>query len=209
MTLKVVPINTLTATRRKILHAAYKCTAKCGFNNLDVDEVVLKAGVSRKILYNYFNGLENMMSELGGSGIYWPTTEELLANAPSEFPDIEPEKQVGAFFVALRRTLDTRPDTLRMLAWEMLERTPVSEELEDVRVRTALEFFEHMNPDVPDHVDLAAAVALLGGGISYLAIRSLNTKTFGGVSLQDEIGWDRMEQAMYQMLKGMLYPERS
>lgn len=96
-----------------------------------------------------------------------------------------------------------------MLAWEMLERSPVSEELEDVRVRTALEFFEHMNQDVPDHVDLAAAVALLGGGISYLAIRSLNTKTFGGVSLQDEIGWDRMEQAMYQMLKGLLYPDRT
>ncbi len=209
MTLKVVPINTLTATRRKILYAAYKCAAKCGFNHLDVDEIVLKAGVSRKILYSYFNGLENMMSELGGSGIYWPTTEELLANAPADFPDIDPEKQVGAFFVALRRTLDTRPDTLRMLAWEMLERSPVSEELEDVRVRTALEFFEHMNPDVPDHVDLAAAVALLGGGISYLAIRSLNTKTFGGVSLQDEIGWDRMEQAMYQMLKGLLYPDRT
>ncbi|WP_027720549.1 TetR/AcrR family transcriptional regulator [Maridesulfovibrio zosterae] len=205
MTLKVVPINTLTATRRKILHAAYKCAAKYGFNKLNIDEIALKAGVSRKILYSYFNGLENMMAELGGSGIYWPTTEELLANAPSEFPDIEPEKQVGAFFIALRRTLETRPDTLRLLTWEMLERGPVSDELEDVRVRTALEFFEHMNQDVPDDVDLAAAVALLGGGISYLAIRSLNTKTFGGVSLQDEVGWNRMEKAMHQMLRGLLY----
>ena len=96
MTLKVVPINTLTATRRKILHAAYKCAAKRGFNNLDVDEIVLKAGVSRKILYRYFNGLENLMSELAVSGMYWPTTEELLSNAPVEFPEIEPEKQETA-----------------------------------------------------------------------------------------------------------------
>ncbi|CCO22877.1 TetR/AcrR family transcriptional regulator [Maridesulfovibrio hydrothermalis] len=208
MTLKVVPINTLTATRRKILHAAYKCVSKTGFEKLDVDNIALKAGVSRKVLYSYFNGLENLMAELGGSGIYWPSTEELLANAPPEFPDIKPEKQVGSFFIALRRTLETRPDTLRILAWEMLERSPVSEELEDIRVRTALEFFEHLNPDVPDDVDLAAAVAILGGAISYLAIRSLNTKTFGGVSLQDEIGWERMEHAMNQMLKGLLFPDK-
>ncbi|HAS89289.1 MAG TPA: TetR/AcrR family transcriptional regulator [Desulfovibrio sp.] len=208
MTLKVVPINTLTATRRKILHAAYKCAAKTGFNNLDVDEITLRAGVSRKTLYSYFNGLENLMSELAVSGIYWPTTEELLANAPSEFPEIEPEKQVAAFFTSLRRTLETRPDTLRLLAWEMLERTTLSELLEDVRVRTALEFFEHMTPDVPDDVDLAAAVAILGGAISYLSIRSLNTKHFGGVSLQDEVGWDRMEAAMQDMLRGLLCPCR-
>ncbi|WP_432738491.1 TetR/AcrR family transcriptional regulator [Maridesulfovibrio sp. FT414] len=206
MTLKVVPINTITATRRKILHAAYKCAAKNGFNRLDVEEVVQRAGVSRKILYSYFNGLENLMIELGCSGIYWPTTEELLANAPAQFPDLPPEEQVGAFFSALRRTLETRPDTLKLLAWEMLERTPLSEVLEDIRIRTALEFFEHLTPDVPDDADLAAAVALLGGGISYLAIRALTTRHFGGVSLQEEIGWERMEKTMNQMLKGLLFP---
>ncbi len=206
MSLKVVPINTLTATRRKILHAAYKCAAQNGFNRLDVDEIEQRSGVSRKILYSYFNGLENMMIELGSSGIYWPTTEELLANAPSQFPDLTPEKQIGAFFTALRRTLETRPDTLRLLAWEMIERTALSEALEDIRVRTALEFFEHMTPEVPDNVDLPAAVALLGGGISYLLIRSLTTKHFGGVSLHEEIGWERMENTMNQMLKGLLFP---
>lgn len=209
MTLKVVPINTLTASRRKILHAAYKCAAKKGFNNLNVDEIVLKSGVSRKILYSYFNGLENLILELAVSGIYWPTTEELLSNAPTEFPDQPPEEQVGAFFVALRRTLETRPDTLRLLAWEMIERTQLSELLEDIRIKTALEFFEHLTPEVPDDGDLAAAVALLGGGISYLAIRSLNTKTFGGVSLQDEIGWERLEKATTLMLKGLLFPEQT
>ena len=90
----------------------------------------------------------------------------------------------------------------------MLERTQLSDLLEDVRVRTALEFFEHMTPDVPDDVDLAAAVAILGGAISYLSIRSLNTKHYGGVSLQDEVGWDRMEKAMGDMLRGLLCPCR-
>lgn len=206
MSLKVVPINTLTATRRKILHAAYKCAALNGFNKLDVDDIVTRSGVSRKILYSYFNGLENLMIELGSSGIYWPTTEELLANAPSKFPDLSPEEQIGAFFTALRRTLETRPDTLRLLAWEMIERTPLSEALEDIRVRTALEFFEHLTPDVPDDVDLPAAVALLGGGISYLVIRSLTTKSFGGVSLHEEIGWERLDDTMNKMLKGLLFP---
>ncbi|WP_320171405.1 TetR/AcrR family transcriptional regulator [Maridesulfovibrio sp.] len=206
MTLKVVPINTITATRRKILLAAYRCAAEKGFTKLDVDEIVQRAGVSRKILYSYFNGLENLLTELGASGIYWPTTEELLSNAPSRYPDLPPEEQIGAFFTALRRTLETRPDTLKLLAWEMVERTPLSEILEDIRVRTALEFYEHLKQDVPDDVDLPAAVALLGGGISYLAVRSLTSKSYGGVSLQEEIGWERMEQAMHKMLRGLLFP---
>ncbi|SDK42213.1 transcriptional regulator, TetR family [Maridesulfovibrio ferrireducens] len=206
MPFKLVPINTLTATRKKILHATYKCLAQTGFNNLTADEIALRSGISRKVIFHYYKGIENILSDLAESSFYWPSTEELLANTPDEFPDICPEKQVGAFFLSLRKELEERPETLRILAWEMLERSALSEELEDVRVRTALEFFEHLGPDVPDEVDLAAAVALLGGGISYLAIRSLNTKTYGGVSLQDEIGWERLEHAMHCMLKGLLFP---
>ncbi len=205
MTLKIVPINSQSDTRNKILHAAYKCLAQIGFNRLTPDEIALRSGVSRKVIFHYYKGLENLLSDLGESGFYWPTTDELLANTPDEFPDMDPEKQVGAFFLSLRKELEERPETLRIMAWEMLERSALSEELEDVRVRTALEFFEHLGDDVPDDVDLAAAVALMGGGITYLAIRSLNTKTYGGVSLQDEVGWERLEHAMHRMLKGLLF----
>ncbi|WP_291330129.1 TetR/AcrR family transcriptional regulator [Desulfovibrio sp. UCD-KL4C] len=207
MGLKLVPINTLTDTRKKILHAAYKCLAQTGFTRLTVDEIALRAGISRKIIFHNYKGLKNLLSDLGESSFYWPSTEELLANAPEDFPNICPEKQVGAYFLSLRKELEERPETLRIMAWEMLERSDLSEELEDVRVRTALEFFENLGPDVPDEVDLAAAIALVGGGISYLAIRSLNTKTYGGVSLQDEIGWERLEHAMHCMLKGLLFPQ--
>lgn len=206
MSLKVVSIDSISSTRRQLLKAAYKTLARKGFVHLSPDDVALEAGVSRKVLFRHFRGMDNLITELGESGIYWPLAPELLSLAPEGFPDLPPEKQVGAFFTSMRKALDIRPETLRILGWEMLERSALSEELEYIRVRTALEFFEHLGPEVPDEVDLAAAVALLGGGVNYLAIRSLNTKTFGGIELQTDRGWARLEKTMHKMLSGLLSP---
>jgi AcrR family transcriptional regulator len=206
MSLKVVSINSLSSTRDNILKAAYKTLACKGFINFSPDDVADEAGVTRKALFRQFHGMRNLIKELGDSGIYWPLTSELISLAPKKFPEIAPEDQIGAFFSSMRKALFIRPETLRILGWEIMERSALSEELENIRERTALEFFEHLKPDVPDDIDLGAAVALIGSGFNYLAIRSLNTRTFGGIELQTDEGWERIERTMKVMLRGLLFP---
>lgn len=208
MSLKVISIDSIKDTRQELLKASYKVLACKGFINFSPDDVADEAGVTRKVLFHRFKGMIHLVSALGNSGIYWPLTPELLSYAPKDFPDIPPEEQVAAFFSSMRKALYTRPETLRILGWEMLERSALSEELEKIRERTALEFFENLRPDVPSDVDLSAAVALIGSGVNYLAIRSLNTRSFGGIELQDEESWSRIEETTKAMLKGVLFPDK-
>lgn len=208
MSLKIVSINSVGSTRRQILKAAYKTLACKGFVNLSPEDIASEAGISRKVLFHHFQGIDSIISELGESGIYWPLTPEIISLTPEGFPNLPPEQQIGAFFTSMRKALKVRPETLRILGWEMLERSNLSEELENIRERTALEFFEHLKPNVPDKADLIAAVALIGGGVNYLAIRSLNTNTFGGIELQSDSGWKRIEETIHKMLHGLLFPDK-
>ena len=52
--------------------------------------------------------------------------------------------------------------------------------------------------------DLQAVIMLLGAGISYLVIRSNHIDVFGGLELNSDEGWKRMEKAFENIIHGIL-----
>ncbi len=94
-----------------------------------------------------------------------------------------------------------------ILAWELLERNRHSKILEHVRVRTALEYFELLHGDVPEEIDLSAIVALLGGGVIFLAVRSRQGGYFGGLNMWDEEDRERIDAALDLLLESVFNPD--
>ena len=78
--------------------------------------------------------------------------------------------------------------------------------LEEVRVKTALEFFELMQTDPPEEVDLTALVMILAAAVNFLAVRSRMHRSLGGVDLQTEAGWKRIDATLDLMLERTLKP---
>ncbi len=201
---KVIPINTNEQMKAKLITSVGQTLAQDGFSTCNEDLVAQGAGVKRINIFRFFGGLPGLVSAFGDSGQFWPTTEELLQETEASFPDITPEEQMSAFFKSLLLCLRRRPQTLDILAWETLERNELSRRLEDVRVRTALEYFENLHGEIPEDIDLSAIVALLAGAVFFLSVQSRNMRTFGGIDLQSDAGWKRIEQAIELLMRGSL-----
>jgi AcrR family transcriptional regulator len=201
---KVIPIRNKELTKQRLVEAVGKVLAEVGFQHMGVNMVAREAGVDKKLIYRYFHGLPNLVAEYGKTVHFWPSAEELLGPDRDAAPDMPPHQLMSLFFKRYLRAILKRPQTLEILAWEAIERNELTKPLEDVRARSALEFFELMGADPPDDVDLTALVMIMAGAMNFLAVRSRIHKTLGGIDLQSEQGWGRIDRTVDQIMESLL-----
>tara|TARA_Y100001954_G_scaffold210398_1_gene236264 strand:- start:28965 stop:29597 length:633 start_codon:yes stop_codon:yes gene_type:complete len=201
---KVIPIRNKEQTKEKLIQSVGEVLAEVGFQKLGVNVVARKANVDKKLIYRYFGGLEGLVAAYGNTIDFWPSAQELIGGDSSTLRSMEPYVLVSLFFKRYLRAILRRPLTLEILAWEAIERNRLTMALEDIRAKTALEFFELMEEDPPQGVDLTALVLLMAGAINFLAVRSRIHSSLGGVDLQSEEGWERIENTIDQLMEGVL-----
>jgi len=201
---KVVPIRNKEITRQRLIDAVGKVLAQSGFRHLGINQVAREAGVDKKLIYRYFGGLPGLIAAYGDTAHFWPSAAELLGEDRDRAGAMPPHQIMALFFKRYVRAILRRPQTLEILAWEGVERNEMTMPLEDVRARSALEFFELMGSDPPEDVDLVALVMVMAGAMNYLAVRSRFHRTLGGVDLQSEQGWERIDRIVDQVMEGVL-----
>lgn len=200
----VIPINSDACKREELLDAVGHVLAENGFFALDVDAVAVEAGANRKDIFRLFGGLEDLVAGFGNSGRFWPTAKELVGDDQEAMQSMPAHEIMAEFFKRSLSILRTRPQTLKILAWEAVGRNRYSEMLEGVRVRSALQFLENMHQDPPEDIDLTALVLIMAGAVNFLAVQSRVHRTLGGVDLQSERGWKRIEDTIEKMMQEIL-----
>lgn len=201
---KVIPIRNKEITKEKLVKAVGKVLAEVGFQRLGVNLVAREAGVDKKLIYRYYHGLEGLVAEYGRTVEFWPTAEELLGGDTERIREMAPHEIMSQFFKRYLRAILRRPQTLEILAWEGVVRNELTRGLEEVRVKTALEFFELMQADPPEEVDLTALVMILAAAVNFLAVRSRIHDSLGGVDVRSESGWKRIEDTFDLLLERTL-----
>lgn len=199
---KILSINSNEIIKQKLVSAVGPVLAKIGFEGANEDLVATQAGVKKINIFRFYGGLSGLVAAFGESGEFWPPCSELMQETRANFSELSTEQQMAAFFKSLLICLRRRPYTLDILAREPMERNELSKRLEDVRVRTSLEYFENLHGEIPENIDLSAIVALLAAAVFFLGVYSRNSKTFGGIDLHSEKGWQRIELAIEQLVKG-------
>ena len=201
---KIIPLHERDDTRERIVRGVGPALAACGFLRFDADAVARQAGVGKGLVYRFFGSLENLVRAYAEHPDFWPSVEELLGPDHEAVLALSPAGQTAFFFRRYMEAMRVRPHTRDILARELMERHPLAEPLEDVRVRRSLELFEHIQGDFPEDVDVSAVVAVMAGAFQYMAIRSRTTNSFGGVDLESDKGWLRIGAAMDVLLKRAL-----
>ena len=136
-------------TKSKLITAVGQVLAKEGFKGLGVNKVAKAAGVDKVLVYRYFGGLPELIGEYSQTVDFWPTVEELIGPNPERIKELPPDEQLAEFVKSFLSALRKRPKTQDILAWELLERNELSKKLEDIRIRTILEYFEYLD-EIPD-----------------------------------------------------------
>lgn len=201
---KVVPIRSEEMTRKRLIEAVGKVMARDGFEGLGVNQVAREAGVDKKLIYRYFHGLTELVAAYGRTVEFWPPACELLGPDANRLRSLPPDQVMSLFFKRYMRAILARPQTLEILAWEAMERNDLTRQLEPVRAQSALEFFEYMDQDPPEDVDLTALVLLMYGAVNFLAVRSRKHLSLGGVDVSSEEGWARVDACIDQVMSKVL-----
>jgi AcrR family transcriptional regulator len=191
-----------TQTKTKLVKAVGRVLAKEGFRGLGVNKVANAAGVDKVLVYRYFGGLPELVGAYSRTVDFWPTVEELLGPDPDRIRKMAPDWQVAEFFKAFLAALRKRPLTLDILAWELLERNALTRQLEEIRIRTILEYFEGLD-NIPEDENLSAIVVLMGGAVNHLLVKSRIASQVGGIDLEAEAGWERINKGIDRLLSGI------
>lgn len=192
--MKVKTEKNSAKTRQKLIDAIGKTLAKKGFAKVGVNAVAEEAGVDKVLIYRYFGGLNGLMESYAESGDFWPQVDELLGTGAEreqllQLPFAKIYNEVLKRFVTAIRN---RPLTLEILVWEMVERNELTIKLESVREEMAFELFSYVNLPSQNNEDIQAISALFSSATNYLACRARKIKTFSGIDLTTDEGWDRL-----------------
>ncbi len=195
-------------TEEKILAAVGAILAEPGGSRrLGVNAIAERAGVDKVLIYRYFGGLDGLLAAFAEKTDLWPTAEETMpgaAVADTGVADLAPmlAALIQSYIAALRR----RPATLEAIAWEMSERTALSERLDRARAEWRRDVTRRMFRErkVPAKVDIEAVMAVLAAAADHLAARGRLGGDFYGVALGDPAGERRLDDAFAAILEGVL-----
>lgn len=192
------------ATRARLIAAVGALLARRGFTALGVNAVAREAGVDKVLIYRYFGGLSGLIAAFGREGDFWPTSDELTGGDPAAFAGLPLETRLVQFARHFMAAIRQRAVTQEIMAWELVARNELTEELETIREAMILDFLDRYFPEIRTRIDLQAVTAILGAAVSYLVTRSRHIRRYSGVDLQSRQGWKRLEDAMATIIRGIV-----
>jgi AcrR family transcriptional regulator len=144
--------------RRRMMDAIAELTAECGYEATKIADIVRRAAVARKTLYDNFDGKEDLFL----SAI--DTTVAEIRDRVEAACDEAPSRE-GGIVAGLEALLDfvaEHPSSSRMCMVEAISATPSSARLYDASVRDFVDLFRN---SAPEGSDLPATIeeSLVGG----------------------------------------------
>lgn len=186
------------ATEAAIVSAAERLLLRAGWSGLNVNTLAAEAGVDRKLIYRYFEGVEGVVERLAGRLDLWlgETLAALPPTRATSYRDFAREMLTGYL-----RALRASPLILRLVAWELSEDTPLLRRLEAARSVVLQRWTASRRPDLPlpQGVDVVALNVILLAAVQHLALAAATRERFAGVAL-DDAGWTRIEAAIDRLL---------
>lgn len=189
-------------TELALLNAVNNLIEDEGFENLGVNAVAAKAGVSKMLIYRYFDSLDGLIAAYIQKYDYW-------INLEPELPDTE---HLGDFIKELFRNqirIFRNNYTLRRLyRWELSAKNKVIKELRERREAKGLWLIGAISrlTNRPES-EITIMATLLSASISYLVLLEENCPVYNGIKLQSEDGWEQLEKGLDKIVDNWINTE--
>ena len=168
-----------------------KAVEENGFEGLGINAVAAKAGVSKMLIYRYFNSLDGLIAAYIQQHDYWINFDEQL-------PD---EEHIGEFIkeifkrqiAMLRQSYTLR----RLYRWELTSNNIFIKELREKREAKGVWLVDAVSKlSKHPQKETAAMASILTAAISYLSLLEENCPVFNGINIQTEDGWKELEEGI-------------
>jgi len=187
-------------TERKILDALESQIRETGMAGVGINAITKRAGVSKELIYRYFNGMDGLMLAWMREQDYWTGRSKTLSG--DEACQRTPADLVLSMLREQIEALSANESLLEVRRWELVERNEVTAQLAERREKAARQFIDRI-ASLTDQADVPAMVSIMLAGVLYLMLRSKTETHFLGVPLRTEQGWKRLEAALEALLKSL------
>lgn len=179
------------ATEQKLLKAVHELIEESGFENLGVNAVAAKAGVSKMLIYRYFNSMDGLIAAYIREYDFW-------INFNMELPDqAHLSDFIKGMFKQQIAVLRENYALRRLYRWEFSSDNVFVRELREKREEKGLWIVESVSRLLNHPQRAVATVAtLISSSISYLALLEENCSTYNGIPIQIEAGWKQLEEGI-------------
>lgn len=203
------PSRNRDATREALIDAVGNLIESEGFGALGVNAIAREAGVDKVLIYRYFDGLPGLLAAFGERGDFWWEVDDLIGE---HLPDPKEGDLAGWLSLVFRRHvtyLRHHPVTLNVLAWELSERNPITEALEQVREQRGRDLMRHVllktGTDSSDTMRyIGPVMTMLQAASDHLVAHSRLQRTYGGIDVASDFGWSQICETADAMLAGLL-----
>ncbi|AZZ58458.1 TetR/AcrR family transcriptional regulator [Riemerella anatipestifer] len=179
-------------TQKNLIEAVGKVLESQGYTGLkSAKNIADVAGVDKRLIWTYFNGVENLVEEYIKKNEFWKEglSNELLNRLLTKAEDLDNEKMI---FLLKSHFEKFRDDTAlqKIITWEISEENEMLRKVADRREQLGEQLFSLIDEKfAKSNVDIRGVVALLLGGTYYLNLHAkANGSLFCGVDLNTEEG---------------------
>lgn len=191
-------------TKQKLINAVGEIIQKTGPSGLGINNIAKEAGCDKKLIYLYFDNLENLFTEyIKTLNIRRDIINENISE--KEMQHLTQKDKVISGFLETLQNLVSNDCIQKLISWELSEDKPdyLQKWTQDRNVRTAN--FTNSFKWNQDFVDPEVMVAMIIGSYSYLCMHSKSTGLpYCNIDLTKPEDRARMDQTVRQLLERML-----
>lgn len=190
------------ATEAEIIKAFDRLVRREGLRNVRVNAVIKEAGIGKALLYNYFGGLPGLVHAWGEEERVWPSMRELVAGTQRPGNTRDTAHTLKTLIYNHTRSLKRVPFRVELLADELMNPTPISEALSEVRRKLGREhqaLFEEL-PELKSY-DFFSLFTVLMAAASFLAMRAARRRNYMGADIGSSAGWNELMRRFERIIE--------
>ncbi len=171
-----------------------------GHQDFGVNAIARRADCDKQLIYRYFDGLEGLAGAIGVR--LASKLEDDLSLVSAEQPATTYRELMHRMAMALLETLLRDRVTQRIIAWELSSPSPLVQRMAEARGRRLGAWMQRMRGELqpPPQIDAPAVNAVLIASTQHLVLSASSTGAFAGIALQSEADWDRVRDALKQLI---------
>lgn len=179
------------ATELLLIKSVSDIIEESGFEGLGINAIAAKAGVAKMLIYRYFNSLDGLIAAYIQQNDYW-------INFDRQLPDKEHIADfIKQIFKNQIQQLRENYTLKRLYRWELTTDNKIVRELREKREEKGIWLVEAVSK-LTQHPqkETAALATIITAAISYLALLEENCPAYNGLKIQDESGWEQLEEGI-------------
>lgn len=197
-------------SKQVILDTAIKLLKEKGIKNFTVENLAKRSGKSRRLIYNYYGNVDEILKAVLNKSDFWLTLEERIEEVILKQKSENTKNLASLVFSNHCDTFYKDSLIQEISALELTNKSGLLYNISNSRERIGEKLFEVAEPDFENtNVSIRMLSAILIGGINYVLLHSkTNASTFCGLNLNNEQDFNLLKKTIDQIIGWAYEAER-